>query len=85
MEQDNQQVNAVHERDLDNLLTRFGIKEKFDDGQIYCKFCDIIVNKENIHSVLPESEGISVICDKPGCITALLGYLDEKKRTKIEQ
>ncbi len=84
MEQDNKQVNAVHERDLDNLLTRFGVKEKFDAGQIRCKFCDVVVSKENIHSVLPESGEVSIICDKPECIAALLEHLEEKKRTKPE-
>lgn len=85
MEQENKQVSAVHERDLDNLLTRFGVKEKFDSGQMKCKFCGTVVTRENIHSVLPESGEVSVICDKPKCITALLGYLENKKRTKLEQ
>jgi hypothetical protein len=85
MEQEKKQVNAVHEKDLIGLLERLGIKEKFENNELRCKFCEEVVNIENIYSVLPESESVNLICDKPKCITALMGYLDEKNKTKTEQ
>ena len=85
MDQENKQVSAVHERDLVKLLERFGIKEKFENNQLKCKFCGDTVNADNIYSVFPESGTVNLICDKPQCITSFLGYLDEKKKTKLEQ
>ena len=32
MDKENKEINAVHERDLENLLQRLGVKEKFDAG-----------------------------------------------------
>lgn len=85
MEQEKKQINAVHEKDLVGLLERLDVKEKFINNELHCKFCDSIVNKGNIYSVLPESASINLICDKPECITKLLEYLEEKERTKTEQ
>ncbi len=85
MEQEKKQVNTVHENDLINLLERLGIKDRFINKELLCKFCGNVVNKENIYSVLPESGGVNLICDKPECITKLLEYLENKKKTKTEQ
>jgi len=85
MEKEKEQVSAVHEKDLVILLEKLGIKEKFVAGELHCKFCDNVINKENIYSVFPESGGINLICDEPECITKLLEYIGEKKRIKGEQ
>lgn len=85
MERVHKQVNTVHEKDLDGLLSKLGLSEKFEGGKLYCKFCKNVVNRENIYSVLPETGSVNIICDKPQCITDLLQYLEEKKRTKLEQ
>lgn len=85
MDQDNKQLNAVHESDLINLLERLGIKEKFENNRLKCKFCGDTINIENIYSVLPEAGTVNLICDKPQCITQLLSYLNEKKKIKLEQ
>lgn len=85
MQDHKKQLNAVHERDLGTLLKRFGVQEKFNEGILSCKFCKISVTKENIYSVLPEAGMVNLICDKPDCVTQLLGYLEEKNRTKVEK
>jgi len=84
MEKETKQLKAVHQRDLDNLLGRFGIKEKFQRGELVCKFCKDTINRENIYAFLPESGMVNIICDKAECISFFLEYLDQKLKTKIE-
>lgn len=76
------EINTVHERDLDNLLQRLGIKDKFDANKFKCKFCKDIITNDNIYSVLPESGGINFICNKPPCVIEMTEYLTEKNRNK---
>lgn len=84
MENESKQLNTVHEKDLDNLLSKIGVKEKFDAGQMNCKFCKEPVNKNNLYSVFPESASINMVCDKPVCVSALMEYVEEKKKSKTE-
>ncbi|OGY38651.1 MAG: hypothetical protein A2418_02895 [Candidatus Brennerbacteria bacterium RIFOXYC1_FULL_41_11] len=84
MDRENKEINAVHERDLDNLLQRLGVKDKFDAGEFLCKFCKEAVTKENLYSILPESGGINFVCDKPACVIAFTEYTAEKEKNKPE-
>lgn len=76
-------LNAIHERDIDDLLKKMKIKDDFDNGKIKCKFCGIIVNKNNIYSLFPESGDVKLVCDKPECINQMLIYIEEKKKNKV--
>lgn len=82
MERDERQLRAVHEMDLDRLLTSLGVKELLHDGKMHCKFCKITMTKDNIYSLFKEAGTVAFVCDKPECITASLLYLEEKKKTK---
>lgn len=84
MDNENKQLNAVYEKDLDNLLRKMGIKEDFDAGKIKCKFCKETISKENLHSILPQASAFNLICDKPECVIALAEYLDERKKVKTD-
>lgn len=84
MEQENSKLDVVHQRDLDKLLKRMGIFEDIAQGKKKCKFCERVVDRQNLYSVLPESGAVNVVCDAPECITALLAYLDEKNLTRTE-
>jgi hypothetical protein len=84
MDRENKEINAVHERDLDNLLQKIGIKEKFEGGAFKCKFCNETITKQNLNSILLESGGINFICDKPACIITFAEYTAEKSKNKID-
>ncbi|GBE16360.1 hypothetical protein BMS3Abin15_00174 [bacterium BMS3Abin15] len=85
MEREKKELSTIHERDIDKLLENTGIKNDFLAGKLHCKFCDEIVNRENVYSFLPESGAINVICDKPECVTELLSYVEEKKKKITEK
>lgn len=78
--EDKKILNAIHERDIDTLLKKLNLKEDFDNGKIKCKFCNTVINKENIYSLFPESGDIKFVCDNPECINKMLSYIEEKKK-----
>jgi len=82
MDKETKEINAVHERDLDNLLQRLGVKEKFDEGAFKCKFCKEVITKTNLYSILPESGAINFICDKAACVIAFTEYTAEKNKNQ---
>lgn len=85
MYQNKKELNAVHEKDLETLLEKVNLKADFIDRKLKCKFCGEIVDINNIYSVLPQAGMFNLICDKPDCITLLLQYMEERKKTKTEQ
>jgi len=78
--EDKKTLNAIHERDIEDFLEKLGIKEDFNNNKIKCKFCDAIVNKENIYSLFRESGAIKLVCDNPKCINKMMIYIEEKKK-----
>jgi aspartate carbamoyltransferase regulatory subunit len=79
MDQEKKKISTVHENDLKNLLEKLGLLEKVEKSIVKCKFCDTTITFDNLHSILPESGGFSLICSNPNCINKLVQYLDEKK------
>lgn len=83
MEQHEKTVSTIFEDNLDQLLASKGLLDRFNQGDIKCKFCYSVINKENIHSLLPESGNVSFICSKPECVIMFMGYLEDKSKNKI--
>lgn len=79
MENDKKEVKAVHERDLDNLLTKISKKDDFDAGNIKCKFCKTVINNDNLYSLFSESGAIQFICDNPQCIEEFMSHTVNKE------
>lgn len=80
MERDANELNVVHEQDLEEVLRKAGLLERLQENTLKCKFCGINITLENIHSLLPQAEGFSLICDEPRCVQALSEYLLEKNK-----
>ena len=81
-EKEEKNMKVVHERDLTSLLEKMGARSDFVAGNISCKFCGNTMTAKNLHSILPQSGAVNMICDKPQCITALTEYMDERKIRK---
>ncbi len=76
-ELEKQSVKAVHDDDLDALLESLGVRSRFLNGEITCKFCRGIVTKENLHSLFPQSGDIKFVCDRRECVEELTSLLRE--------
>lgn len=73
-------INAVYEDDLEALLGSVGLLEDFEAGSLRCKFCKDSVDKENIYSVIKDSDTYKVVCSKARCVSDLMQYLEAKRR-----
>lgn len=71
-------LNAVHDDDLECLLSKLNLLEKVKEGKVRCKFTDEIITLENLHSIFPEEQTIKVVCDSPLAIKLLSEYINEK-------
>jgi len=76
IENENKEIQAVHERDLDNLLNKLSLKDSFNAGKIKCKFCKNIITKENLYSLISESSMVNFVCDTPQCIADFMAHIE---------
>jgi len=72
-------LKAVHDQDLEKLLSDLGILDVVRSGKRKCKFCENIITLDNIHAIFPESEDIKIVCNSPNCIKKLSIFLNKNK------
>lgn len=70
-------LNTVHDDDLISLLEKLGLKEKFNNGLLKCKFTGEIITFENLYSIFPESGDIKLVCNNPDAIKLFADYSNE--------
>jgi len=80
MNEHDQNIDAIHERDLDKFLKQEKLFEKFEGGEVLCKFCRTVITRDNLYSILPESGTFNFICSKSECVAQLMEYLDSKTK-----
>ncbi len=78
MDHREQDINAIHERDLDKFLAQEKLIDKFQNGEVLCKFCKDQITKGNIYSILPESGAFNFICQKTECVSKFLEHIESK-------
>lgn len=71
-------LNAIHDDDLEALLSKLNLLEKIKGGQIKCKFTRETITLENLHSIFPEEKTIKVVCNSPDAIKQLSEYINDK-------
>ena len=72
-------INAIHDNDLLELIDKFGLTEKLNNGMLKCKFTDSVITYENLYSIFPESNNIRIVCDNPEAIKLFAEYINEHK------
>lgn len=82
MDKDENEIKAVHEQDLENAIQTMGLLDELKAGKLTCKFCGTTITLENMHSILPHSQGFSFICDTPECVEKLMDYIEEQNSTR---
>jgi len=67
-------IPAVHDSDLQGVLTSAGLYSDYIKNKIKCKFCNDIITNENLCAIMPDSGSIKLICNKEECIKAMVLY-----------
>ena len=69
----NNQLNVVHDNDLENLLKSLNVFDAVIKGQKECLFCKKTITVENIASIVPQESIIEFTCDNIKCQARLVG------------
>lgn len=64
-------IKAVHDGDLNDVLSSLGVLHKVQNGEAICEFCKGTVSFDNLGAVFNEKGNIKFICSKPDCISKL--------------
>lgn len=67
------QLNAVHDRDLEDLLASLKIQRKLEAGEIKCSSCDKVVTLDSLGGLFFSNGQVHAICDDLGCIDTYRG------------
>lgn len=71
-------LNAVYDSDLIALLKKFNLYVSVINGTAKCKFTNTTITFENLHSIIPDSGSIKLVCDNPEAIKLLSEYINDK-------
>ncbi len=60
---------AFHERNIEDILKRFKLWKKFEDGELKCIICECVITNDNFGCILLSKEGtVNVACSNPECL-----------------
>lgn len=65
-------LSAVHDDDLEALLTSLGIYGDFAGGRLRCSICGDAITANNLYAIYPDSGQIKLVCEKPECIQSFV-------------
>jgi hypothetical protein len=69
----NNQLNVVHDSDLESLLKSLNVYNDVISSQKKCLFCETIITLENITSIIPYEGAIEFTCNNTKCQAKLVG------------
>lgn len=63
---------AVHDSDLEGLLSRLGLLSGLSESQYYCHACGETLTIANLGGLFKNDQGILLFCDKAHCVYAAM-------------
>jgi len=68
MMKDEKEIPVFLEKEIDIILNRLGLLEKFNKNELKCYFCDVLISRENFGCVFLTKENRMVVCcSNPEC------------------
>ena len=65
-------INAVHDKDLENFLSEAGILDKVKNGKFSCISCQTTIIMSNIGGIKIENEQVLFVCENDNCLNQYL-------------
>ena len=75
-------INAVHDKDLLNLLQQLNVMDKVNNNEFVCESCQTTLNFENIGAIYIEKDQVKMCCDLVDCISFLNKNKNEGRSQK---
>ena len=70
-------IKAVHESDLNQLLSDLELLDKIKDSEVKCWFCETVVTESSVYSIMPVSGELKISCNAPRCVRQCIAWLGE--------
>lgn len=70
-------LHAVHDDDLERLVSNLGLAADLARGTLRCRLCDEIVTLATLGALFPGHGNIYAVCAKPVCMQRLTREQDE--------
>lgn len=70
----NNEMKAVHDDDLGNLLKSLNMYDLVEGGKKKCLFCGGTITFDNIDSIVPHEGMVEFTCNSQECHTKLIGW-----------
>jgi len=64
-----QNIRAVHDQDLEELLSSIGVLEEMKKGAYKCDVCGDSITLDNLGAIYPTHDEIHFVCEKGICLT----------------
>jgi hypothetical protein len=76
------EVQAVHDSDLQNVLSHLGILEDVLEGRFDCAVCEQPVTLDNLGTVVPSEGVLRATCDLPRCVRTVTAASAARRRDR---
>lgn len=74
-----EKVPAIHERDLEPIISELGLYEKISRGELYCSICKASLTLDTIGCIYMQKEEIKICCNKSSCYEHVLKEKESNK------
>jgi len=68
---DKKEILTFHEQNLEEILSKLELLDRFKNRELRCSICNKIITKENFGCIYPENDGIKVCCSDLKCLNAV--------------
>lgn len=62
------EILAFHEQDLEEILNKMELLERFKNKKLKCSICKKVITKENLGCIYPENNNVKVCCSDLKCL-----------------
>lgn len=70
---------AVHDDDLLELLGSLGLGAPMQRGEVRCRYCQTTVSVDSLGAIFPDHGTVWVVCSEATCIQQLVRDRDESR------
>lgn len=70
-------LKAVHDENLEELLSSLNLLSDLREGNLRCIHCDQPITLENLGAIIPLSDNLRVACNSSACLEAGFATMEE--------
>lgn len=73
------EINAVHEKELPEMLESLGLLDSVKKGLVTCNFCLKKITLENFNCIYPKNNEVIICCGDVNCYRKALLDIEQKE------